>query len=124
MPPSPEGSGYSPTGHVGLSAMRERAEALGGYWTLHSAPGEGTRVEFCVSPEPTLAPMSVPQAAAADALAAAAAAAWAEAAPLSPDLLGPTDALGVGSGRTAQPAHPRGLRDGASPTGGVMVAPR
>ncbi|MGA8016697.1 MAG: ATP-binding protein [Candidatus Dormiibacterota bacterium] len=44
----PEGSGYSPTGHVGLSAMRERAEALGGYWTLQSAPGEGTRVEFCV----------------------------------------------------------------------------
>ena len=48
----PEGTGYSPTGHVGLSAMRERAEALGGTWTLHSRPGEGTCVEFCLPHEP------------------------------------------------------------------------
>ena len=46
------GTGGSPTGHVGLTAMRERAEALGGWWTLHSRPGEGTRVEVCLPHEP------------------------------------------------------------------------
>ena len=50
----PEGTGYSPTGHVGLSAMRERAEALGGSWSLHSRPGEGTRVEFCLPHAPAI----------------------------------------------------------------------
>ena len=47
----PEGSGYSPTGHVGLSSMRERAEALGGWWSLESLPGEGTCVKVCVPRE-------------------------------------------------------------------------
>ena len=47
----PEGTGGSPTGHVGLTAMRERAQALGGWWTLHSRPGEGTRVEVCLPHE-------------------------------------------------------------------------
>jgi signal transduction histidine kinase len=44
----PEPSGGSPTGHVGLSSMRERAEALGGWWRLESEPGRGTRVEFWI----------------------------------------------------------------------------
>jgi signal transduction histidine kinase len=47
----PEGTGYSPTGHVGLSSMRERSEALGGSWTLTSRPGAGTRVDFWVPRE-------------------------------------------------------------------------
>jgi signal transduction histidine kinase len=29
---------------LGLTSMRERLEALGGVLTIHSAPGEGTRV--------------------------------------------------------------------------------
>lgn len=28
----------------GLTNMRERAEALGGFWSLESEPGKGTRV--------------------------------------------------------------------------------
>jgi PAS domain S-box-containing protein len=44
---SDDGSGFDPdaasTG-VGLSAMRERVEALGGKITIRSRPGEGTRV--------------------------------------------------------------------------------
>jgi signal transduction histidine kinase len=31
-------------GHLGLIAMRERVETVGGTWELHSAPGEGTVV--------------------------------------------------------------------------------
>jgi signal transduction histidine kinase len=31
-------------GHLGLRSMRERAAQLGGTLTVHSAPGEGTRV--------------------------------------------------------------------------------
>jgi signal transduction histidine kinase len=44
----PEGTGYSPTGHVGLSSMRERSEALGGSWSLESRPGAGTKVKCWV----------------------------------------------------------------------------
>lgn len=33
-------------GHVGLLAMRERAELLGGQWTLDSTPGVGTTVDY------------------------------------------------------------------------------
>lgn len=33
-------------GHLGLSAMRERAELAGGWWQLGSAPSGGTSVEF------------------------------------------------------------------------------
>jgi len=47
----PEGDGVSPTGHVGLSSMRERTQALGGCWSLRSSPGEGTRIEFCAPRE-------------------------------------------------------------------------
>ncbi|WP_079406999.1 PAS domain-containing sensor histidine kinase [Streptomyces sp. 3211] len=34
--------------HFGLMEMRERAETAGGWWTLSSAPGAGTTVEFWV----------------------------------------------------------------------------
>jgi signal transduction histidine kinase len=44
----PKGTGYSPTGHVGLSSMRERSEALGGSWSLESRPGAGTKVKCWV----------------------------------------------------------------------------
>jgi signal transduction histidine kinase len=35
----------SPTGHMGLSSMRERAEMAGGWWRVESAPARGTTVE-------------------------------------------------------------------------------
>ena len=38
-------------GHIGLLTMRERAEAAGGIFSLTSAPGAGTTVEFWM-PEP------------------------------------------------------------------------
>jgi signal transduction histidine kinase len=38
-------------GHIGLLSMRERAEAAGGVFSLTSAPGAGTTVEFWM-PEP------------------------------------------------------------------------
>ena len=48
-----DGVGFAPPevlrsapGHLGLSAMRERAEMVGGRCTVRSAPGSGTRVEF------------------------------------------------------------------------------
>jgi PAS domain S-box-containing protein len=33
-------------GHLGFSAMRERAEMAGGMWEIESSPGKGTTVEF------------------------------------------------------------------------------
>ena len=33
-------------GHLGFSAMRERAEMAGGVWDIESSPGQGTTVEF------------------------------------------------------------------------------
>jgi signal transduction histidine kinase len=35
-------------GHLGVTAMRERAEMAGGWWRCESVPGAGTRVEFWV----------------------------------------------------------------------------
>jgi signal transduction histidine kinase len=35
-------------GHIGLTAMRERAEMAGGWWRVASRPGSGTDVEFWV----------------------------------------------------------------------------
>jgi signal transduction histidine kinase len=45
------GADSNGTGHIGLLSMRERAEAAGGRFTLRSAPGEGTTVDFWM-PEP------------------------------------------------------------------------
>jgi signal transduction histidine kinase len=39
-------------GHLGLTAMRERAELAGGWWRAASSPGAGTTVEFWL-PAPT-----------------------------------------------------------------------
>jgi signal transduction histidine kinase len=36
----------SPEGHLGVTAMRERAELAAGWFTLASSPGAGTVVEF------------------------------------------------------------------------------
>lgn len=36
-------------GHLGLYSMRERAERLGGTLTIESAPGQGTRIQVCIS---------------------------------------------------------------------------
>jgi len=42
-------------GHLGLVAMRERAELAGGWWKCRSAPGAGATVEFWVPREPAAA---------------------------------------------------------------------
>jgi PAS domain S-box-containing protein len=46
----------SPTGHMGLSSMRERAEMAGGWWRVDSAPGRGTTVECWIPAEAGPAP--------------------------------------------------------------------
>ena len=49
-----DGSGFAPTSadpggkHLGLHVMTKRAERMGGQLAVHSAPGQGTRVELCV----------------------------------------------------------------------------
>jgi signal transduction histidine kinase len=40
--------GSSDALHVGLAAMRERAELAGGWMQIESSPGVGTRLEFYV----------------------------------------------------------------------------
>jgi signal transduction histidine kinase len=35
------------SGHLGVAGMRERAELLGGTFTIRSAPGAGTTVRAC-----------------------------------------------------------------------------
>ncbi|MFN2544930.1 MAG: PAS domain S-box protein [Actinomycetota bacterium] len=52
-----DGRGFAPgalepqPGHLGVSAMRERAELTGGWLRIESAPGEGSIVEFWVPVE-------------------------------------------------------------------------
>ena len=49
-----DGRGFEPEGlrprpgHLGVSAMRERAEVAGGWVRIDSARGEGSRVEFWI----------------------------------------------------------------------------
>lgn len=47
-----EGSGFDPAGldnhRLGILGMRERAELLGGWFRVESAPGKGTRVETSI----------------------------------------------------------------------------
>jgi two-component system nitrate/nitrite sensor histidine kinase NarX len=45
-PAGPSGEG------LGLSIMRERAERLGGDFTLRSAPGKGTEIRVCIPVKP------------------------------------------------------------------------
>jgi len=47
-----EDSARESSGGLGLSIMRERAERLGGDFTLHSAPGKGTEVRVCIPVKP------------------------------------------------------------------------
>jgi signal transduction histidine kinase len=54
-----DGAGFSieqrgEPGHLGLVAMRERAELFGGWCRIQSAPGAGTTVEVWVPAEPVL----------------------------------------------------------------------
>ncbi len=42
---TPQSNGKSPMGHRGLSSMSERAEALGGWARLVTAPGQGTTID-------------------------------------------------------------------------------
>jgi len=49
---APRGDGRSPQGHLGLSSMHERAEALGGWVRIDSAPGSGTVVEVWLPQKP------------------------------------------------------------------------
>jgi len=43
---TPEGSVLAEPGHLGIAAMRERAEMAGGWCTLRSLPGAGTTLEI------------------------------------------------------------------------------
>lgn len=63
-----DGAGLAPTGyphdvvssqdpgHFGLRIMQERAEAMGGRLSLHSIPGQGTRLQVMVSASQVLVP--------------------------------------------------------------------
>jgi signal transduction histidine kinase len=42
---TPRGDGRSPLGHMGLSSMQERAEALGGWTRVDTSSERGTTVE-------------------------------------------------------------------------------
>lgn len=44
------------SGHIGLAAMAERVEAVGGSFSIGGGPGSGTRVEVRLPAEPTGAP--------------------------------------------------------------------
>ncbi len=48
---TPDPVGASPNGHMGLTAMRERAELSGGWCQVESSPGRGTSVEFWLPAE-------------------------------------------------------------------------
>jgi signal transduction histidine kinase len=43
---APEELGVSLPGHMGMISMRQRVEIARGWIKLHSAPGEGTTIEF------------------------------------------------------------------------------
>jgi signal transduction histidine kinase len=48
---TPEGALVAEPGHLGIAAMRERAEMAGGWCTLRSLPGAGTTLEIWLPPE-------------------------------------------------------------------------
>ncbi len=50
----PDEVGVERPGHVGFTAMRERAEVAGGRWQVESSPGNGTVVEFWIPPAGTV----------------------------------------------------------------------
>ena len=49
---APRSDGRSPQGHLGLSSMHERAEALGGWVHVDSAEGKGTAIEVWLPEKP------------------------------------------------------------------------
>jgi signal transduction histidine kinase len=49
---APRGDGRSPQGHLGLSSMHERAQALGGWARVDSAVGSGTVIEAWLPQRP------------------------------------------------------------------------
>ena len=51
---APRGDGRSPQGHLGLSSMHERAEALGGWARVVSAVGSGTVIEAWLPQKPEI----------------------------------------------------------------------
>ncbi len=53
---APRGDGRSPRGHLGLSSMHERAEALGGWVRVDSAEGRGTVIEVWLPQKPAVVP--------------------------------------------------------------------
>jgi len=48
----PEEASQPSAGHLGLAAMRARAETVGGWWRVESKPGSGSLVEFWVPSRP------------------------------------------------------------------------
>ena len=48
---TPEGAVVAEPGHLGIAAMRERAEMAGGWCTLRTLPGAGTTLEVWLPPE-------------------------------------------------------------------------
>ena len=48
---TPEGALVAEPGHLGIAAMRERAEMAGGWCTIRSLPGAGTTLEVWLPPE-------------------------------------------------------------------------
>jgi signal transduction histidine kinase len=48
---TPDGAVVAEPGHLGIAAMRERAEMAGGWCTLRSLPGAGTTLEVWLPPE-------------------------------------------------------------------------
>jgi signal transduction histidine kinase len=48
---TPEGALVAEPGHLGIAAMRERAEMAGGWCALRSLPGAGTTLEVWLPPE-------------------------------------------------------------------------
>jgi signal transduction histidine kinase len=48
---TPEGAVVAEPGHLGIAAMRERAEMAGGWCTLRSLPGAGTTLDVWLPPE-------------------------------------------------------------------------
>jgi signal transduction histidine kinase len=50
-------AGLAKPGHLGLAAMRERAEVAGGWFRFESEPGKGAEVEFFIPSQETLTGM-------------------------------------------------------------------
>ncbi len=54
-------NGGSPPGHLGLTAMRERAQMAGGWWKIESRPGSGTSISFWLPAVEQVPPVALPR---------------------------------------------------------------